>query len=405
MTKEEGGRRVLHINSVPYGSTCRVMLGIARSARAQGICCDTASGFSTHPVPGLPEAHYPIGGFFSKALHIALARATGLNGCFSTLATLGLIRHIRRSGYQLLHLHNLHGWYLNIPLLMRYVRRRRIPVVWTLHDCWAFTGQCPHYAAIGCQRWRAQCFACPQTRLYPQSLVDLSRLMYRWKKRWFASLPDVTLAVPSEWLSTQVRQSFLRHFPVQVIPNGIDLTVFKPAAQARQGGACIVLGVCDGWTKRKGLDVFIQLAGRLKDGYQIVLVGTDERVEALVPPNIRCVRRTGCAAELAGYYAAADVFVNPSLEDTFPAVNLEALACGTPVVAFEACGNAEALDDRCGIAVPAGDVDALEKAIRLVCTRRPFAAADCVRRARRFDQRAAYEPYVDLYRQKAGNRP
>lgn len=397
--------RILHINSVPYGSTCRVMLGIAKAAQLAGYECDTAAGYSTHPVSELPDNHYQIGSPVSKLLHLIFAKTSGLNGCFSVLATLRLIARIKRKKYDLLHLHNLHGWYLHLPLLMRFIQRNQIPVVWTLHDCWAFTGQCAHYTAIGCQKWKTECHHCPQKHLYPQSLMDCSRMMHRAKKHWFASLTDAVLVTPSQWLADQLKASFLSVIPVRVIPNGMDLSTFHPAEGWQKTGKYMVLGVASDWTQRKGLDVFIELAGRLEEDYQIVMVGTNDHIDALLPASIISIHRTQDTAELAKLYTAADVFVNPTYEDNFPTVNLEALACGTPVVTFDAGGSAECLTENCGIAVPAGNVDVLEAAIRRVCTQKPFAAEECIRRAKQFDQNSSYQAYLELYRQKAGARP
>ena len=394
--------RVLQINSVPYGSTCRVMLGIAQAAGMAGIDCRTASGYSTHPTAELAADHFQIGGMWSKALHMFLSRLTGLNGFFSVFPTLRLIRHIRRGRYDLLHFHNLHGWYVNLPLLMRYVRRSKLPVIWTLHDCWTFTGQCAHYTAIGCEKWKTECRRCPQTHLYPQSLTDLSGLMHRCKRRWFASLPDVTFVTPSHWLADQLSRSFLRDYPVRVIPNGIDLSIFKPLPSQTPETTFQVLGAADGWTRRKGLEVMIELSKRLGSRYHIMLAGTDEHTEKLVPETITCIRRTQNAAELARLYAAADVFVNPTFEDNLPTVTLEALACGTPAAVFDAGGSKECIDETCGIAVPAGDVDALEQAIRCICTQKPFEADQCTSRARTFAKESAYQAYVALYQQKGG---
>lgn len=395
--------RVLQINSVPYGSTCRVMLGIAQAAQKQGIRCDVATGYSTHPLQEMHDSGIRIGGFASKAFHMVMARLTGLNGFFSIGPTIRLIRRIRHEQYDLLHFHNLHGWYVNLPLLMCFVRKRKIPVLWTLHDCWAFTGQCAHYTAIGCERWKSECYACPQKHLYPQSVADQSRCLYRCKKRWFASLPNVELVTPSNWLAQQVSQSFLQHLPTRVIPNGVDLSVFQPTPGGLTiPGKSIVLGVANGWTERKGLNIMIKLADRLGQNYQIVLVGTDEQTDHLLPDQIISIHRTQNAAELAKLYTAADVFVNPTYEDTFPTVNLESLACGTPVITSDAGGSPECIDEYSGLSVPAGDVDALEKTIRKVCTQHPFDAGHCVNRARQFDLKTAYDPYLTLYRQKVG---
>lgn len=397
--------RILHINSVPYGSTCRVMLGITQAARAAGIVCHTAAGYSTHPVNELPADHDQIGGLISKLVHMTFARLSGLNGCFSLLATLRLIRKIKRESYDLLHFHNLHGWYVNLPLLMHYVKRNHLPVVWTLHDCWAFTGQCAHYTAIGCQKWKTECHHCPQKHLYPQSLADCSRMMHRAKKRWFASLPDAVLVTPSQWLADQLKESFLKDLSVRVIPNGIDLTVFRPVPGLKKSAKYMVLGVASDWTQRKGLNVFIELSRRLDEDYQIVLVGADEQIDKRLPASITSIRRTQNTAELAEWYTAADVFVNPTYEDNFPTVNLEALACGTPVITFDAGGSAECLNESCGMAVAVGNVDTLEAAIRHVCAQKPFAPEECIKRAQQFDQISGYQAYLELYRQKAGTHP
>ena len=225
------------------------------------------------------------------------------------------------------------------------------------------------------------------------------------KKRWFSDLPDLTLVTPSQWLAEQIGQSFLRDMPVQFIPNGIDLNTFQPISGVPEhSDRHMVLGVASGWTQRKGLDVFIELSKRLGDEYQIVLVGTDNRTDRLLPGNITSIHRTQNAVELAQLYTAADVFVNPTYEDTVPTVNLEALACGTPVITFDAGGSAECLDESCGTAVPTGDVDAMEQAIRHICIAKPFDTQNCLERAKQFDRQSAYLAYLTLYRQKAGER-
>lgn len=395
--------KLIQINSVPYGSTCRIMLGIKSVAEKQGIHADTASGYSYHPVKDLPENHIAVGSAIGKLLHTWCARLTGYNGCFSHLATWRLMKRIEKEQYNLIHFHNIHGWYLNLPMLTQFIKKHNMKVIWTLHDCWSFTGQCPHYAMIGCEKWKTHCCNCPQCKDYPRVDVDRSDRMYDLKKQWFSGM-DAVLVTPSHWLSDQVKQSFLKDYPVKVIHNGIDLNVFQPtASDFRKKYNCedkkIVLGVSMGWGIKKGLDVFVKLASRLPENYQIVIVGGNEQTDRTLPSNVISIHRTQNQREMAGIYAAADVFVNPTREDTFPTVNIESLACGTPIVTFETGGSPEILDETCGLVVPCDDVDAMEKAIRYVCEDKPFFQEACVKRASCFDKHEKFKEYVELYEQ------
>lgn len=393
--------KVLSVNSVPYGSTCRIMLGIKAVAETEGMHVDTASGYSYHPVKDLPKEHIAVGGAIGKLLHTWCARLTGYNGCFSHFATWRLLKRIEKEQYDLIHLHNIHGWYLNFPMLTRYIKKHNLKVVWTLHDCWSFTGQCPHYAMIGCEKWKTHCYDCPQCKDYPRVDVDRSDRMYELKKQWFTGM-DAVLVTPSRWLADQVKQSFLKDYPVCVIHNGIDLDVFKPTeSNFRQKYHCedkkIVLGVAMGWGVKKGLDVFCELAERLSEEYQIVLVGGNEETERTLPSNVISIHRTQNQREMAGIYAAADVFANPTREEVLGLVNIEALACGTPVVTFDAGGSPECIDETCGIVVPCDDIEAMEKGIRHVCEKKTFSKEACIARAQCFDKSERYRAYLDVY--------
>ena len=357
---------IFEINSVPYGSTYNIMHGIAEVAKEKGHSIVTSSGYSTHPNKNLPKNHYNIGGIVDKSFHIFLANLTGYNGCFSQIPTLRLIRQMKRLNVDLIHLHNLHGWYINIPLLFNYIKKHNIPVVWTLHDCWAFTGHCPHFTMAKCDKWKTGCHDCPSYCEYPASLFDNSKKMYKLKKKWFTGVPNMTIVTPSQWLADLVKESYLQDYPVKVIHNGIDLDIFKPTPnnfRQKYGIAddkYIVLGVAFGWGERKGLDVFVELAKRLEpEKYQIVLVGTDETVDKLLPQTIISIHRTQNQTELAEIYTAADLFVNPTRDENYPTVNMEALACGTPVLTFNTGGSPEIIDDTCGAVVPKNDIDGL----------------------------------------------
>lgn len=396
--------KVLEINSVPYGSTCNIMLGIRDVAESIGIRVDTSSGYSTHPYRNLPSNHINIGGKLGKTLHMLLARFTGYNGCFSYFATKKLIRRIKQEHYDLIHLHNIHGWYLDIPMMFRYIKKHNIPVIWTFHDCWPFTGQCPHFTMAKCYKWREGCHNCSQYRDYPQSYVDLTKKMWNLKKKWFTDVKNMTIVTPSQWLADLVRQSFLREYPVKVINNGIDLSVFKPTASNFKTKhnipktTKILLGVSFGWGERKGLDVFIELSKRLNDDYRIVLVGTDCNTDKFISSNVISIHRTQNQTELAEIYTAADLFINPTREENYPTVNMEALACGTPVITFNTGGSPEIIDDTCGLVVDCDDIDGLESHIRQICEKKIFSTQNCLDRAVSFDRNKRLKEYVELYK-------
>ena len=385
---------LIQINAVPYGSTGSIMFSLADIMERRGheVLCTT--GFTWK---GSDRPDYVMtSGIVEKSMHTWLARITGKTGGFSTLATWRLLRRLDKMKPDLIHLHNLHGWFLNLPMLFGYIKKHNIPVVWTLHDCWSFTGQCPHFAMVGCDRWKTGCGGCNQHHLYPQTFFDCSKTNWRRKKKWFTGVQNLTIVTPSEWMAQQVRESFLREYPVRVINNGIDLNVFKPDPDAKKSEKYTLLGVSYDWDNKKGLDVFLELARRLDDRFQIVLVGTNDGVDKLLPDNIRSIHRTQNPAELAKLYAEADLLVNPTREDTYPTVNMEALACGTPVLTFRTGGSPEILDEHCGVVVPCGDVDAMEAAIRRLAAA-PIGAEACLNRAKGFDKYERFEEYVRLY--------
>lgn len=399
--------KISALNTCTYGSTGKIMLGIAGSAEHAGHTCFISVPKGRHYKPTTFN-EIPIGNRVFEDLHLILDRFTGLNGCFSIAATWRFVKQLKQKQVNLLHLHNLHNCYVNLPLLFHYIKKQKIPVIWTLHDCWAFTGHCPHFTMAKCDKWKTGCHHCPQYREYPQSFVDNSRWMYRWKKKWFTGVEDLTIVTPSQWLADLVKESFLKEYPVKVIHNGIDLGIFKPTEsdfRQRYGipeGKAVLLGVAFGWGVRKGLDVFVELSKRLDpEKYQIILVGTDDRTDKLLPENIISIHRTQNQTQLAEIYTAADLFVNPTREENYPTVNMEAIACGTPVLTFRTGGSPEILDEKTGSVVPCDDVDALEQEIHRICTENPFSQADCLERAKSFDRNERFEEYVKLYEERS----
>ena len=332
-----------------------------------------------------------------------------MQGCFSQLKTREFLKKVWEYHPDLIHLHNLHGSYINHALLFRYIKENHIPVVWTLHDCWPFTGLCPHYEMAGCDRWKTGCGSCPVVERGKRPFFDATRFMWNQKQKWFTGVEDMTLVTPSRWLAEQVEQSFLRDYPVRVIHNGIDLSVFHPASgdfRKRYGleDKKIVLAVSFGWGEGKGLDVVVELSRRLPEQYQIVLVGTDQAVDARLPAEILSIHRTQNQAELAELYSAADVFVNPTREEVLGLVNIEALACGTPVVTFRTGGSPECLDESCGLVVERDDVDAMERAVRHICETNCFPPGNCLARAAEFDRNRRFQEYIRLYEGRGGQK-
>lgn len=403
-------KTIVSINWANVGSTGRIVRGVSALAEAEGCRTYFAYPKSRNLLP--PEENdIVISGIAAKFLSRRLAYLTGLNGCVSWFSTRRLLHRLDRLQPDVLHLHNLHDSYINLPMLFRYIKRHSIKVVWTLHDCWSFTGHCPHFVLRGCDRWKTGCGHCPQLGAYPAIAFDTTAWLWRKKKEWFNGVKDLTIVTPSAWLAELVKQSYLKDYPVEVIHNGIDLRTFRPTPSAfrrehgfSEAGApsdgkprYLVLGVSMQWSRSKGLDVFEYLAAHLGGDYRIVLVGTNDALDERLPDSILSIHRTHDAQELAAIYSAADVFVNPTREDTFPTVNIEALACGTSVVTFDTGGSPEIPDERCGAVVPVDDNERLLREIVRVCETAPYRAEDCTARASGFERDKQFEKYLRLY--------
>lgn len=398
--------RIVQINMLHNGSTGKIMLNIASCARKQGHEVWTFSPIvhQLHSHMDTPRigGHKYFGNRHENMIHRILDRLLSINGMFSFIGTRRLLKELDRIKPDIIHLHNLHNLTMDLRSLFGYIKKHNIKTVWTLHDCWAFTGRCPHYELAKCDKWKTGCGNCPQIKEYPPAYIDLTGLMWKLKKSWFTAIDTMVITPPSQWLADQVKQSFLKDYPIQVIHNGIDLSVFKPIeSDFRSQYGCenkkVILGVAFDWDERKGLDVFIELSRRLTDDYQIVLVGTDEKVDDSLPDNIISIHRTQDQHELAGLYSVADVFVNPTRADTFPTVHIEALACGTPVVTFAVGGSCEMLNDSCGVSVSCNDIASMENAIVRIAEGKCYAREACIKRAEEYDQFDKFAEYVKLY--------
>lgn len=406
--------KVLQVNVVcGYGSTGRIAADLYKAIKKNGHDCIIAYGRGSSP-EGLKTIK--IGRNYDFFAHTAMSRITDKHGFYSRQATKELIKKVKEFDPDVIHLHNIHGYYVNIEILFNYLREAEKPVVWTLHDCWAFTGHCAHFDYIGCDKWKNLCHHCPQKNRYPKSIfLDNSKWNYKMKNELFTSVKNMTIVTPSQWLADLVKGSFLGHYPVKVINNGIDLEVFRPVdsdfrKRYNLGSKFLILGAAGVWDEHKGLKTFVEMSRELGSDYKIVLLGVSERQKRQLPGSILSIARTENVEELAQIYSAVDVFCNPTLEDNYPTVNMEALACGTPVVAYSTGGIPEQIGPGCGVVVKRGDVKGLMDAIRKI--RRdgtgdgsvPHLGMD-VSQARRaqnhdlshFDKNKKYSEYIDLY--------
>ncbi len=393
--------RIAELNTCDYGSTGNVMLQTAKAARDAGINVTTFSP-KKRAVVGDRSGHIYIGNTYERLLHRVLCKYTGLNGCFSVVATTQFIRKLKKINPDIIHLHNIHNCYVNLPMLFRYIKKNNILTVWTLHDCWSFTGQCPHFQIVGCDKWKSGCYNCTQYRLYPSSYVDRTKSMWKLKRKWFTDVKNMILVSPSMWLANLVKMSYMKDYTIKVIYNGVDTNVFKPVQgnfkEKNKIFGYMVLGVAFDWGKRKGLDVFIGLSEILDPSYTIVLVGVNDEISNTIPKNIVTVNKTHDQRQLAEIYTAADVFLNPTREEVLGMVNLEALACGTPVITSDAGGSPECIDSRCGEVVNCGDLNVLKERIYKVCTEKLYSENDCISRAEKFNVCKKYREYIELYR-------
>ena len=347
-----------------------------------------------------------IGGDLSNYLHVLYTRALDMHGLASDRATKKFIKKIEEIQPDLIHIHNLHGYYINYELLFQYLNSKSIPVVWTLHDCWTFTGHCSHFSYINCEKWKTECNNCPQKNAYPASFLhDRSRMNFQNKKTAFNSLANITFIPVSYWLGDLHKRSFLSSYPMKVIQNGVDLNVFniseKESLKAKYNitGDFIILGVANIWNATKGLSGFIELNEVLGPSQQIFLVGLSKKQIASLPQNMIGIERTENVADLADLYSFADVYVNLTLEDTFPTTNIESLACGTPVITYRTGGSIEAISSETGFIVSQGDIAGLKQSIeKIQAGDKKYFQVHCRQRAIDFfNKNDRFMEYVNLY--------
>lgn len=355
----------------------------------------------------------PVGSKLSVALHGIETRLFDRHGLSSRIATRQFIQDIKGIDPDIIHIHNIHGYFLNYKILFNYLKNCRKPIIWTIHDCWLYTGHCYYYSATGCEKWKDGCGNCPQKKAFPSSLIfDRSKQNYRDKSEAFNSVKDQLLIAPvSEWIRSEMSHSFLKDCNFKVIHNGIDTEVFKPSATSsvrecyNLGDKHIILGLASIWSKEKGFDDMLRLAQMTKEDEVIVIVGKlTEEQKKLLPETVVTIARTENQQQLAELYSAATVLVNPTWQDNYPTVNLEAISCGTPVITYRTGGSPESIvENETGFVVEQGDIAGIIACMRFVEQTGKEHYTDACRTfaLQNFKKEDRYQQYIELYKELA----
>jgi len=396
--------KILQINTVyGIGSTGRIVADIDKTLKEHGYEGYIAYGYDYKHARHVNS--YCIESIPYLKFSILLTRIFGKHGFYNKYVTKKLIKWIEVIKPDVIHLHNIHGHYINIELLFNYLKKINKPVVWTLHDCWSFTGYCAYFNMAECDKWENGCGGCKSLKDYPFTwFFDRSKESFKDKEKLFTSLNKMVIVTPSKWLADLAAQTFLNKYPIKVINNGINLDVFKPTdsdfrERYKLQDEKIILAMANGFGKRKGIQYIIELAKNLDSKYKIVLVGLEKKQINLVPKNCIRILKTANTVELAEIYSAANVFINPTLEDNFPTTNIEALACGTPVVTFKTGGSHESVDKTVGAVVERGNSEKLFESILNVCLKgKEYYESNCREKAiSMYSDKERYKDYIAIY--------
>ena len=391
--------RVLQINATyKIGSTGKIVAGLSDIMANEGIENYVLCAYSNEINDNLyimSKCRYPN----NARLNILRMMITGLNGYFRKSDTQKDLEWIDSIKPDVIHIHNIHGDWINISLVFNYIKKRNLPVIWTFHDCWPFTGRCSYFDMCGCEKWKTQCQKCLNKSTYPTTLLfDFSKKMYKDKKRFFSGLNKAFIVTPSMWLGCYVKDSFLSNNKIITIHNGINTQKYTPGNCKHQNDERIILGVANSWAERKGLEDFIKLDKLINhDKYRIILVGLNEKQLKGLPNTIEGIKRTNSEDELIGLYQNAYVFVNPTYQDNYPTTNMEALACGTPVITYNTGGSPESIDKTVGLVIPQGDIEAIANSLDFISM---IDRAECRRFAEKTHEKSiCFREYIKLYRE------
>lgn len=391
--------KLLQINvTANWGSTGKIAEQIGLCAQSHGWESYIAYGRSVNPSK---NNLIKVGAKCDVYLHYAKNRFLDGEGQGSELSTKKLLCEIELIQPDVIHLHNIHDHYLNYPVLFKYLAQKNIPVVWTQHDLWATTGHCA-FSREGCEKWKTGCFECPAI---PRFCLDKSRRNYELKKDMFTSVKNMTIVPVSEWLGTQIQQSYLKHFPMKVIKNGVDIEIFKPIKgnvieKYALKDKHVLLAVSSVWPKFKGLDDFISLSSMLSDEYRIVIVGLPKDQISQLPTNMVGIERTNSQIELAQLYSAADIVMSLSSFETFGLTIAEGMACGTPAIVYGNAALPELVTNETGRVVESGNLqELLDTVHNMIDTNfKSTHSMHCRKRAElEFDKNKAWESCMVLY--------
>lgn len=398
--------KIIQITTFSYKAAGSIMMSIHKAMLSQGIDSYVAWGRGRKAEN---NREYYMKDDIGVKIHGVYTRLTDKAGFASTRSTKKLLQWIDGIEPDIIHLHCIHGYFINIELLFKYIKEKNIKVVWTQHDCWAFTGHCAYFDACGCDKWKTGCHECQQLKTYPKAYIDNSEENWLTKKKLFNGL-EIICVTPCEWLKKLIGQSFLANYPCHVIYNGVNTHVFHHIASNFKGKNglekyCLILGVASEWTERKGLKDFIRLDSMIDHNrYKIVIIGLTSNQAKNIPKTIFAMERTNNVRELVEIYSASDVYLNPTYEDNFPTTNLEAMACGTKIITYKTGGSPEAVKDGYGYVVEKGDLDAVCELLTRVCreTKEQLPEECIYRRDWIFSSARMVDEYLSLYKRLGG---
>lgn len=395
--------KIVQINTVPNGSTGSIMMSIHKSLQEDGIESYVVWGRGRK---SNNKYEINMNDKIGVYLHFLYSRIMGKTGFGSRISTRKLLKKLDSIKPDIVHLHNIHGYYINIEMLFNYLKYNNIKTIWTLHDCWAFTGNCSHFQYIKCDKWMKECNNCPQRNIYPKTLIDNSNWCYLKKKNIFTGMKNLTIVTPSTWLANLVKLSFLNKYKIQVINNGIDTSLFRKIEKDKDKfkkiynleNKNIILGVASPWTNKKGLQDFIELSKIIDDKYKIVLVGLNDKQINNIPSNILGLKRTNSIEELVEIYNSAEVFINPSYEENYPTTNLESISCGTPIIIYNAGGSHESafIDKNNPNCIKIDDLNKNVQRLKEIIEKKLYKTTSKVK-VKKIDKKYMVEEYKKIY--------
>lgn len=400
--------KLLQVNATcNWGSTGHIAEQIATYARTKGWDCYLAHG--ARYVNDSAMKTYMVGSRTDNLIHAAKSMLLGQHGLGSKLVTRDLVKNIEQIRPDIIHLHNIHGYYLNFQILFEYLKRSGVPVAWTFHDCWPITGQCTHFVSVGCEKWKEAngCHHCPLLGESYKTYVDRSNKNWQLKKEMFTSLDDLTIVTVSHWLEGIVKDSYFKNKRIQTIHNGIDTDVFIPlpdnSYSLEKYGLCntqYIMGVSMDWSDKKGFSDYCKLSSQVPAGVKIVLLGLDEeRCRIASQYGIIGLKRTDNVKELVKLYNGATIIMNLSYEETFGLTTVEGFSCGVPGIVYNATASPELMTPETGLVAEPGNMEGVVKAIKMIMAKgKSYYASACRERAvKHFNKDDRYEDYLRLY--------